>query len=334
MTEGPRIRIAIVGAGAWGTALAIVATHAARAVDLIAHRAATARHLAQTRVHLALPGVTLDPAIAVGADAAVVEGADLIVLAPPAQALRETLAGVAPRLRGQPVVVCSKGIELRSLRLMHEIVAEMAPASPCAVLSGPTFAGEVARGLPAAVSVAASDPTLANRVAAAFATPVFRPYASDDPVGVEVAGAVKNVIAIACGLVEGRGLGNNARAALMTRGLAEITRLALALGGRAETMLGLAGVGDLALTCGSRASRNFSFGIAIGEGRTTADACAASRGVIEGVASAAAVGELAAARGVEMPIVAAVAAILHRGAGIDATIGGLLARPLTREGMR
>jgi glycerol-3-phosphate dehydrogenase (NAD(P)+) len=230
-----------------------------------------------------------------------------------------------------PVLLCAKGVEQGSLALMTEVAAEELPEAPQAVLSGPTFAAEVARGLPTAVTVAATDPDLAARFAAALGTPSFRPYASDDPVGAEIGGAVKNVLAIACGIVVGRRLGDNARAALITRGLAEIVRLAVAKGGRAETLMGLSGLGDLTLTCTAMQSRNHSLGVALGEGRALADVLAGRRSVAEGVASAASVTALAARLGVEVPIAAAVDSILHRDAAIDETIARLLARPFRRE---
>jgi glycerol-3-phosphate dehydrogenase (NAD(P)+) len=199
------------------------------------------------------------------------------------------------------------------------------------VLSGPTFAGEVARGLPTAVTIAAADSALGERLIAAIGTPTFRPYRSDDLVGAQIGGAVKNVIAIACGIVAGRDLGDNARAALMTRGLAEMMRLGMALGGKRETLMGLSGLGDLALTCNNPQSRNMALGIALGRGQTQAQALAGKRSVAEGVASAASIQALAAQRGVEMPIVAMVDSIVHRGVDIDAAMGALLARPLKDE---
>lgn len=321
-------RIGIVGAGAWGTALAVVAREAGREVVLWARRGSLARSIAETgRNPDYLPGIALGPGIAATADPAEAAGADALLLAVPAQAVRGTCALLAPHLApSAPVAVCAKGIERETAKTMSEVIAEALPANPAAILSGPTFAAEVARGQPAAVTLACRDIEIAERLAGALATPSFRPYHSDDVAGAEIGGAVKNVLAIACGIVEGRGLGENARAALITRGLAEMTRLARARGGRAETMMGLAGLGDLTLTCASRTSRNYSHGVALGAGRK-----AEGGTVVEGVATSAAAVRLAGRHGVEMPIAEAVAAILHDGADIDAVVAGLLARPRRAE---
>jgi glycerol-3-phosphate dehydrogenase (NAD(P)+) len=232
---------------------------------------------------------------------------------------------------GTPIVICAKGIELNSGALMSEVVGETLPGRPVAVLSGPTFAAEVARGLPTAVTIASADRPVAADLVETLGSQTFRPYASDDVIGAEIGGAVKNVIAIACGITEGHQLGENARAALITRGLAEITRLCVAKGGRAETMAGLSGLGDLTLTCTSRTSRNYALGIDLGRGAKLADILARRRTVVEGVATAAAVTKLAARLGVEMPIANAVADVLHRGTDIDATIAALLARRFRAE---
>ena len=321
-------RIGIVGAGAWGTALAVVAREAGRDVVLWARRENLARAIAETgRNPDYLTDIELGPRIAATPDPAEAADADALLLAVPAQAVRGTCALLAPHLApAVPVAVCAKGIERESAKTMSEVAGEALPANPTAILSGPTFAAEVARGQPAAVALACRDIEIAERLAGALATPAFRPYHSDDVAGAEIGGAVKNVLAIACGIVEGRGLGENARAALITRGLAEMTRLARARGGRTETMMGLAGLGDLTLTCASRTSRNYSYGVALGTGRT-----AEGGAVVEGVATGAAAVRLAARHGVEMPIAEAVAAILHDGADIDAVIAGLLARPRRAE---
>ena len=267
------------------------------------------------------------PGIAATADPAEAAGADALLLAVPAQAVRETCALLAPHLAPSvPVAVCAKGIERETAKTMSEVVGEVLPGNPAAILSGPTYAAEVARGQPTAVTLACRDVETAEALAAALATPAFRPYHTDDVAGAEIGGAVKNVLAIACGITEGRALGENARAALITRGLVEMTRLARARGGRAETMMGLAGLGDLTLTCASRTSRNYSHGVALGAG-TPPDEDA----VVEGVPTSAALVRLAGRHGVEMPIAEAVEAILHRGAEIDAVIAGLLARPRRAE---
>ena len=323
-------RIGVLGAGAWGTALAVIAERAGREVILWPRRKAQAEALAAERENrLHLPGVRLAPAIHVSAEQAPVFESDAVLVALPAQHLREHLAGLSwPH--HIPAVICAKGIERGSLKSMPELLAELQPDADAAVLSGPTFAGEAAAGHPTAVVIAARDPVLAESLAAALATPAFRPYASDDPLGVALGGSAKNVLAIGCGIVLGRGLGENARAALLTRGLAELQRLVAAAGGRRETAMGLSGAGDLILTATSSQSRNSSLGEALGRGRKLAEILAERQSVAEGVESAAAVVALARRHGVEMPISQSVAAILA-GGDIDAELRRLLARPLKRE---
>ena len=230
-----------------------------------------------------------------------------------------------------PLVICAKGIARPGNILLDAVVAAAAPGHPVAILSGPNFAAEVARGLPTAVTIASRDAALAQRLAGMLGSATFRPYLSADPIGVQLCGAVKNVIAIACGIVAGRQLGENARAALMTRGLAEMARLGRAMGALPETFAGLAGLGDLTLSATSPTSRNFRLGLALGQGKSLADATAEIAGVVEGVATAEAVVALAARHGVDMPISAAVAAIVEQGAEIGATIAELLARPFKPE---
>jgi glycerol-3-phosphate dehydrogenase (NAD(P)+) len=323
-------RIGVLGAGAWGTTLAIVAERAGCDVVLWARRSVQAATIFARRENLLhLPGASLDPAIRItGAIEAALQ-ADAVLIALPAQHLREHLAPLAWPA-STVAVVCAKGIERGSLKSMPEVLAELHPQVPLAMLSGPTFAGEVARGLPAAIVIAGEDAALVDRLAVALATPQFRPYASDDVIGVALGGAAKNVLAIACGIVVGRGLGENARAALLTRGLAELARLVAAAGGRRETAMGLSGAGDLILTATSSQSRNTSLGIALGRGRALADILAERQSVAEGVETAAAVVALARRHGVEMPISQAVANILA-GGEIDAELRRLLARPLKRE---
>jgi glycerol-3-phosphate dehydrogenase (NAD(P)+) len=324
-------RIGIIGGGAWGTALGQTLVRAGRAVTLWAHRAETVAAINDTHENtLFLPGVALDPALRATADLAEAAAADAVLLVVPAQHLRGVTAQMilAP---GVPAVICAKGIELASGALMTEVVAETLPQAPRAVLSGPTFAAEVARGLPAAVTLAASDRALGERLVAALGSRGLRPYLSDDPAGAEIGGAVKNVEAIACGIVAGRGLGENARAAVITRGLAEMVRLARAKGGRAETLMGLSGLGDLTLTCTSPQSRNYSLGLALGQGQSLAAILGQRRSIAEGVQSAPACVALAARVGVELPIAAAVAAILHDGGAVDEAIERLLARPFRAE---
>jgi glycerol-3-phosphate dehydrogenase (NAD(P)+) len=326
-------RIGVIGAGAWGTALAQAARRAGREVVLWAREPGLAATIDRNHENPDyLPGVPLDPELRATGDLAEATAADSVLLVTPAQYLRETSGALAPHLgEAVSVVVCAKGIEQRTGAMMTEILAETLPGRPQAVLSGPTFAAEVARGLPTAVTLAAEDSVLGAALVIALGSSRFRPYLSDDPVGAEIGGAVKNVIAIACGIVAGRRLGDNARAALITRGLAEIVRLGLVKGGRSETLMGLSGLGDLTLTCSALQSRNFSLGAALGEGRALDEILAERRSVAEGVFSAAAITELAARLEIEMPIVAAVDAVLNRGAEIDATIEGLLTRPFRAE---
>jgi glycerol-3-phosphate dehydrogenase (NAD(P)+) len=326
------LRIGIIGAGAWGTALAQVLCRAGREVALWAREPALVAAINRDHDNpLFLPGVPLDPGIAASGDAgSVARNAEILLLAVPAQYLRAVCRMVLGH--GSPVVICAKGIETGTGALMSEVVAAELPAAPVAVLSGPTFAVEVARGLPTAVTLAAADAALGRRLVDGLGTRHFRPYLSDDVAGAEIGGAVKNVLAIACGIVEGRGLGDNARAALITRGLAEMVRLAGAKGGRPETLMGLSGLGDLVLTCTATQSRNYSLGLSLGQGRALKDVLAERRSVAEGVDSAAAAAALAARLGVEMPIVAAVDATLHRDAPVDDAIAALLSRPFKSEG--
>jgi glycerol-3-phosphate dehydrogenase (NAD(P)+) len=320
-------RLLVVGGGAWGTALAATARRAGRDVVLWAREPEVIEAINRDHANpLFLPGIRLDPAIR--ATASLDEKADGILLVVPAQHLRAIAAQLGTRA---PVLLCAKGIEQKTLQTMTEVAAETMPTARLAVLSGPTFAVEVAHGLPTAVTLASGDLSLAKSFIAALGTKTFRPYLSDDPVGAEIGGAVKNVLAIACGIVVGRSLGDNARAALITRGLAEMVRLAVAKGGKAETLMGLSGLGDLVLTCTAPQSRNHSLGIALGEGHALDKILTARRSIAEGVDSAAAVTALAARLGVEMPIAAAVEAILHRAAEIDSTIESLLSRPFRTE---
>ena len=327
-------RIAIIGGGAWGTALALVAARAGARVMLWARDPAIAAAINERHENAVyLPGIALDRAIAATTDPEVaLDGADAVLLVVPAQFMRGVLARLKPLLPGPlPLLLCAKGIETESLRTMSELAAEVAPDCPVAVLSGPSFAGEVARDLPTAVTIASRDAALAEAFTAALGTTRFRPYRSHDPIGVEIGGAVKNVLAIACGIVEGRGLGDNARAALITRGLSEMIRLGGAKGAQAETFRGLSGLGDLVLTCTAGQSRNYTLGVALGHGTSLAAALAGRRSIVEGVATAAAVARLAARLHIEMPIAAAVEGVLHGGMAIDAMIESLLSRPYRSE---
>jgi glycerol-3-phosphate dehydrogenase (NAD(P)+) len=327
-------QLAIIGAGAWGTALAIVA-HRAGSTPLVWARdpevvaAINERH----ENPYYLPGVALDPAIAATGDIELATNrADAVLLVVPAQFCRSVLGALHRHLpRGLPVLHCAKGIEIGSLAMMSEIGTEILPDSPFAVLSGPSFAVEVACGLPTAIAIAGADATVAERFIAALGSSRFRPYLSQDPIGAEIGGAVKNVLAIACGIVVGRGLGENARAALITRGLAEMVRLGVARGARAETFRGLSGLGDLVLTCGAAKSRNHALGLALGRGESLNAALGARRSVVEGVATAAAVAGMAARLGIEMPISGAVNAVLHCAVPIGEMTDRLLQRPYRSE---
>ncbi|MGP1394796.1 MAG: NAD(P)H-dependent glycerol-3-phosphate dehydrogenase [Inquilinaceae bacterium] len=324
-------RIAVLGGGAWGTALAQAAIRAGRAVTLWARDAALIDTIARTRENPTyLPGIPLDPAIRATADLEdALSGADAVLLAAPAQHTRTLAAALTAT--DAPLVLCAKGFETATGATMTQAVGEVRPNARLAVLSGPSFAHEVARGRPTAVTLASADPALGEALSRALGGGAFRPYWTDDVTGVEIGGAVKNVLAIAAGAVMGRGLGENARAALITRGLAEMMRLGAAMGARPETLMGLSGLGDLVLTATSPASRNTSLGMALGQGRTLADILAGRRSVSEGVHTAGAVVRLARTHGIDMPISGAVDAVLSGGADIDATVRALLDRPLKAE---
>ena len=319
--------------GAWGTALAAAAARAGRAVSLWAREEDVVASINGARENKRfLPGITLDPVITASTDAAALGAADLVLLAVPAQHLRAVSAEFAGYLdRATPIVICAKGIELESGALMSEVARDVMGERPLAVLSGPTFAHEVARGQPSAVALASPDGRLGEGVAAALGSATFRPYLSDDMIGAQIGGALKNVMAIAAGIAIGRGLGENARAAIMTRGFAERVRLALAKGARLETLAGLSGLGDLVLTCSSTQSRNFSLGQALGEGEPLQEILDARDSVAEGVTSAPAVVALGEKLAVDLPIAGAVDDVLHRSGDIGETIAALLARPFRPE---
>lgn len=323
----------VIGAGAWGTALAQVCARAGLDVVLQAREPEVIDSIAARRVNEAfLPGVELDPAIRATPDMADLAGCDLILAVPPAQHMRGTLAAFRPHARAEvPVVLCAKGIERGSLKLMTDVLAETLPGATAAVLSGPSFAAEVARGLPSAVTLACADAALGEALLNTLSAPAFRPYLATDLIGAEAGGALKNVLAIACGIVEGRQLGRSAHAAVITRGFAEMTRLAVALGGEAETVAGLCGLGDLVLTCSSPQSRNMSLGLALGQGQSVEQALAGKRSVAEGYESAPAVRDLAARLGIEMPIAEVTAALLAGETTVDGAIEALLSRPLKAE---
>ena len=322
--------IAVVGAGAWGTALANIMAQAedvllwAREAEVV--DAVNSGH----RNPLFLPGIDLSPRVRATGTIADLAGIDLWLVVPPAQFLGRVLQS-APLAQRPTLILCAKGIEAGTHRLMAEVSAAAAADAPLAVLSGPSFAAEAARGLPTAVTLAAATEAQAAALAERIARPTFRPYASDDIVGAEIGGAVKNVLAIACGVVIGAGLGENARAAVIARGFAEMTRFGVARGGRPETLAGLSGLGDLVLTCGSTQSRNMSLGIALGQGQSAEQALAGKLSIAEGAMTAPVLQEAADAAGVEMPIARAVADLLAGRASVAEVTDRLLSRPLKPE---
>ncbi|HWU48677.1 MAG TPA: NAD(P)H-dependent glycerol-3-phosphate dehydrogenase [Asticcacaulis sp.] len=326
-------KVGVIGAGAWGTALAQVLTMGGNRVLLHAREgevAASIRDIHENSLYL--PGVSLSEAITATNDMADLAGCDLILAVPPAQHMRAALTAFRPFLKpGTPVVLCAKGVERGTDALMTEVLSDVLPEATQAVLAGPNFAREVAMGLPSAVTLACKDEALGAKIAATLAGPSFRPYQSTDLIGAESGGAIKNVIAIACGISEGKGLGRNAHAALITRGFAEMTRLAVAMGAQPATMPGLCGMGDLVLTCSSPQSRNMSVGLALGQGQTLEEALAGKVSVAEGVQSAPAVCDLGRKHGVDLPLCQAVNAVLSGAMNVDQAIDALLSRPLKSE---
>ncbi|WP_079545116.1 NAD(P)H-dependent glycerol-3-phosphate dehydrogenase [Bradyrhizobium lablabi] len=320
--------VAVIGAGAWGTALAALAARARRDVVLHARNSESAKQIAATRANPKLSGVRLDASIKVTGDIALAADADIILIATPAQDLRAAVTALAPHLAAtKPVIACAKGIERGTHKFMTEVIAEAAPNAIPAILSGPSFAADVARGLPTAVTLAAQDETLASTLVQALGSATFRPYHTTDVRGVEIGGAAKNVLAIAAGIAIGRKLGASAQAALTTRGFAELARLGRACGARSETMAGLSGLGDLILTCSSPQSRNLALGIALGRGEQRP-----REKLAEGEFTAPVLVELAASQDVDMPVSNAVAAILSGALTIDEAIESLLTRPFKAEG--
>ncbi len=319
--------VSVIGAGAWGTALAGVAARAGREVVLYARDPAATAHMNAKRENARLPGVRLDESIAVTNDLARAAGADIVLLAIPAQNLRDAVTALAFHVpAGTPVIACAKGIERGTHQFMTEVIIEVAPDTIPGILSGPSFASDVARGLPTAVTLAAEDETLASAWTQALGSSTFRPYHTSDVRGVEIGGAAKNVLAIAAGIVAGKQLGASAQAALTTRAFSELMRLGRACGARSETLAGLSGLGDLILTCSSAQSRNFSLGVALGRGET-----APRDKLAEGEFTAPVLIELAASKNVELPVSKAVAAILSGAATVDEAIESLLTRPFKAE---
>ena len=326
------MKLGVIGGGAWGTALAQVASAGGRETLLWAMErdvvdAVNSRH----ENPLFLAGIPLNPAIRATTDLSELDTCDAWLVVTPAQHMRAVLES-APKC-DKPLVLCSKGIEEKSGELLHRVARQTCTDAEVAVLSGPTFAHEVARGLPTAVTLAAEDSSLAKQLRDRIALPTFRIYVSDDVAGAEVGGAVKNVLAIACGVVEGKGLGQNARAALVGRGFAEMTRFGMAFGARRETLAGLSGLGDLVLTCSSTSSRNYSLGLGIGEGRSPAELMSNRTTVAEGAFTAPVLARLARDKGIDMPIVEAVDALVAGRASVDQALDALLSRPPRAEGI-
>ena len=323
------MKLGIIGGGAWGTALAQVASAGGETLlwALEPDVVETINTLHENSVFLA--GVPLSSAIRATSDLRELDGCDAWLVVTPAQHMRAVLERAADC--DKPLVLCAKGIEERSGQLLHQVAKQLCRNAQIAVLSGPTFAHEVARGLPTAVTLAAEDLALAERLRDRIKQPAFRIYVSDDVAGAEIGGAVKNVLAIACGVVEGKGLGQNARAALIGRGFAEMTRFGLAFGAKRETLAGLSGLGDLVLTCSSTTSRNYSLGVGIGQGRSAAEMMANRNTVAEGAFTAPVLARLARDKGIDMPIVDAVDALIAGRANVDEVLGALLSRPAKSE---
>ena len=323
-------RLGVVGGGAWGTALAQVGASDGREVLLWAREPEVVEAINSGHENsVFLPGSKLDPAIRATGDLQELEECAAWLVVTPAQHMRPVLE--AAPVGDRPLILCSKGIEEKSGLLLHAVAREACPQASIAVLSGPTFAHEVAAGLPTAVTLATGDQSLAEALRERIARPTFRIYLSDDVVGAEIGGAVKNVLAIACGIVEGAGLGQNARAALIARGFAEMRRFGLANGAKRETLAGLSGLGDLVLTCSSTSSRNYSLGKGIGEGRSAAELMSDRKTVAEGAFTAPVLTRVAEEMGIDMPVVAGVTKLLSGSAGVEQVLHELLARPPRAE---
>lgn len=327
-------KIGIIGAGAWGTALAQSMADADRQVVMWAREPEVVASINDKHENtMFLPGVALHDHIAATGSLSSLRDCSTLLLVTPAQHMRASLTALKAELaEGKPVVICAKGIEIETGNLMTQVAAEVAPQATVAVMSGPTFAAEIARGLPSAVTVAAKDKDLAQEIRDNIISKNLRPYITDDMIGTQIGGALKNVIAIACGILYGRQMGESAKAALMTRGLAEMARLTSAMGGKRETLMGMCGVGDLVLTCSSMQSRNFSLGVALGEGRSLAEIMGERNSVAEGVHTARAMTVLGRKHAVEMPISDAVCRCVTGAASVDEGINDLLDRPLRAEG--
>ena len=324
------MKLGVIGGGAWGTALAQVAASGGDETLLWALEPEVVEGINARHENIAfLPDIPLDDAVRATSELAELDGCDAWLVVTPAQHMRAVLGAASDC--NKALVLCSKGIEEQSGQLLHEVARQCCPAARVAVLSGPTFAHEVARGLPTAVTLAAEDAALAQQLRERIARPTFRIYVSDDVAGAEIGGAVKNVLAIACGVVEGKGLGQNARAALIGRGFAEMTRFGVAMGARRETLAGLSGLGDLVLTCSSTSSRNYSLGKGLGEGRSPAELLADRKTVAEGAFTAPVLARLAQEKGIDMPIVDTVEGLLAGRFSADQALEQLLSRPPRAE---
>lgn len=335
MNPRPYDHCFVAGAGAWGTALAILLGKAGRRVTLWTRHQILAAQINDARENeIYLPGVPLPAGITAVSEYSAVAEADALLCVIPAQFIREQLPSFRDAISeaAVPVALCSKGIERGTGKTVHEIVEEIWPGAGIAVLSGPTFAHDVARCLPAAATLADRDEERGARWVASLATPSFRPYLSDDVIGAELGGAIKNVLAIACGIVEGSQLGDSARAAIMARGFAETLRFATARGAKAETLNGLSGLGDIILTCSSRQSRNYSLGVEVGQGRSVAEILAERRTVAEGASTAPILVRLAKQMNVDMPVAEAVATLMSGEKPLEQVVQALLTRPLKSEG--
>ena len=321
-------KVTVLGGGAWGTALALAMLRAGHAVSLWARDADSVAAIAKGQNPRYLPNISFETGIVATTDlATALAGADCVLVVTPAQALRSVLSEAKPHVAVHvPLVLCAKGIERDTGRLLSDIAAEILPQNPVAALSGPSFATDVSRGLPTAVVVAAEDEARASALALRFSAANLRCYSSDDLIGVEIGGALKNVFAIAAGAVTGAGLGASAQAALVTRGFVELRRIGAAFGARPETLMGLSGLGDLMLTCSSVQSRNFAYGVALGKGEELS-----GRPLAEGVATAYIAARIARERGLDAPIIEAVAALLDNAITINEAVAGLMTRPLRAE---
>jgi glycerol-3-phosphate dehydrogenase (NAD(P)+) len=325
-------KIGIVGGGAWGTALGQAVIKSGRDALLWAYESDTVQEINETHTNTYLPDISLNPSMQATGELAEIASCDAILMVAPAQHTRTIAGQLAKDLpEGRPVIMCSKGIEQTTRKLMSQVLSEALPQAVPAILSGPSFAAEVAHGLPAALTLACENEEMGEALALALGHATFRPYWSGDLIGAQIGGAMKNVLAIAAGIVRGKKLGSNAHAAITTRGYGEMVRFGTALGAQAVTLTGLSGLGDLILTCGSPQSRNMSLGIALGEGKTLDDVLGARKSVSEGVYTASAVVEIAEVSGLDLPICAAVQSVVSGEATVDQAIEELLARPLRAE---